>query len=264
MTDKNLSKHLGQAINDYGMIQDKDKIVIGLSGGMDSLAMLFLLHSRMQRIPITYELYPAFVDNFNGENPEHRKRIERLAQCVMKHTGLETHVIPITAVNKLTDGSTKKRDTCYLCAQKRRGELIKYALEKGCNKIALGHHKDDIIETTLMNLFYKRELSSMLPRLALFDGKLEIIRPLAYLEKRHIEDYIYNREEELPIFGEVCPAKMLRKDLRRLKIRKMVTDLSAEVPQLKNNLFASFRNPKKDYLLDQFFDPKSTGRFKRP
>jgi tRNA 2-thiocytidine biosynthesis protein TtcA len=264
LKEKNLSKLMGQAINDYNMIKADDRIIIGLSGGMDSLAMLLLLHSRLARIPIKFELFPAFVDNFNGENEEHNKRISRLADFVRQETGLETHIIRVPTIRKLTGEGSLKRDTCFLCAQKRRTELLKYAFSLDCNKLALGHHKDDIIETTLMNLFYKRELSSMLPRLPLFNGKLDIIRPLAYIQKHQIESFIYERENVPPIFGEVCPSQMVRRDSRRLEVRELLKSLSGKVPNLKNNIFASFRNPKKDYLLDHCYEPKTSGTFKRP
>jgi tRNA 2-thiocytidine biosynthesis protein TtcA len=255
---------MGQAINDYEMIGANDRIVIGLSGGMDSLAMLLLLHSRLARIPVKYELFPAFVDNFNGENEEHNQRINKLLEYIKKETGLDTHIIRVSTVKKLTGVNSQKRDTCFLCAQKRRTELIRYADKTHCNKIALGHHKDDIIETTLMNLFFKRELSSMLPRLPLFKGKMDIIRPLAYIQKHQIESFIYERDDVPPIFGEVCPSNMLRRDSRRLEVRELVQNLSKKVPNLKNNIFASFRNPKKDYLLDMCYKPKTSGTFKRP
>lgn len=264
MKEINLSKIMGQAINDYGMIDPNDRIVVGLSGGMDSLALLLLLNSRLKRIPVRYSLFPVLVDNLNGESEEHNKRIGKLTGYIISETGHETHVIHTGTMKKLTEGDSRKRDVCFLCAQKRRYELIRYAFSINCTKIALGHHKDDIIETSLMNLFYKHELSSMVPKLELFGGKMFIMRPLAYIQKTQIEDYIYTKEKEVPVFGEVCPSNILRRDLRRSKIREIVDRLSKEIPHLKNNVFASYRNPKNDYLLDRFFDPKTSGSFKRP
>ncbi len=264
MTEKNLSKLMGLAINDYEMIKGGDRIVVGLSGGMDSLALLLLLHGRLKRLPIKYELSPAFVDNFNGENEEYNKKVSVLTTFIMDKTGLDTHIIKVRTVKVLTAENSRKRDICFLCAQKRRTELIRYADKQDCNRIALGHHLDDIVETSLMNLFFKRELSTMLPRLDLFDGKISLIRPLAYVRKIQIESFIYDREEAFPVFGEVCPSQMVRRDLRRNKIRELVQELSKEIPNLKNNIFASFRNPKPDYLLDHLFHPKTSGLFKRP
>lgn len=255
---------MGLSINDYDMILSNDRIVVGVSGGLDSMALLLLLHKRLKRLPIHYDLLPAFVDNWNGENSEHNQRIKNLSLFIERETGLKLHVIQIPAILSLTSGKSRKRDTCFLCAQKRRSALIQYAFEQNCTKIALGHHQDDIIETTLMNMLYKRELSSMLPRLTLFKGKIEIIRPLAYLRKFQIENFIYERKDPAPIFGEVCPSKMVRRDLRRLKVRELLEELSLKIPKLNDNIFAAFRNPHPDYLLNQNFNPKTSGIFRRP
>lgn len=255
---------MGLAINDYDMIADQDRIVVGVSGGMDSVALLLLLYNRLKRIPIQYFLFPVFVDNFNGKNQEHNQRIDRLKQFLFSQTGLVLEVIRVDTIQRLAGDSHKKGDTCYLCAQKRRNELIKYADRNHCGKIALGHHKDDIIETTLMNILYKQELSSMLPRLDLFRGKIDLIRPLAYIQKNQIEDFIYNREEAAPIFGEVCPSKMIRKDLRREQVREFIQFLSKKTPHFKDSFFAAFRNPKEEYLLNHLFNPKKSGLHRRP
>lgn len=264
MFGKNLSKLMGLAINDYDMIKNGDRIAVGLSGGMDSLALLLLLHERLDRIPAGYELFPVFVDNFNGENMEHNIRIESLKNCVLEKTGLEMEVIKITAVKTLTAENSKHGDTCFLCSRKRRTELIKFASNHGCVSLALGHHMDDIVETSLMNMFYGRELSSMLPRLDLFGGKMSLIRPLCYINKTRIESYIYAREETLPVFGEVCPSKMIRHDLRREKMRDLIKTLTPKIPGFTKNIFAAFRNPKADYLLNSNFSPKTSGLFRRP
>ena len=103
---------------------------------------------------------------------------------------------------------------------------------------------DDIVETSLMNMFYGRELSSMLPRLNIFGGKMSIIRPLCYVSKLRIESYIFEREETLPVFGEVCPSKMIRRDLRREKMRALIKTLTPIIPGFTKNIFAAFRNPE--------------------
>ncbi len=264
LTVKNLSKLMGLAINDYEMIKDGDRIAVGLSGGIDSLALLMLLHERLRRIPGGYELFPVFVDNFNGESLQHNERIEKLKESIYNKTGLNMEIIGITAVKTLTDKNFKHRDICFLCSRKRRNELIKFAFKKECTSLALGHHLDDIVETSLMNMFYGRELSSMLPRLDLFGGKMSLIRPLCYISKSRIESYIYGREEILPVFGEVCPSKMIRRELRREKVREIIKVISPKIPGFTKNIFAAFRNPKRDYLLDINFSPKSSGLFKRP
>lgn len=264
MTEKNLSKLAGQAINDYEMIRANERILVGVSGGADSIALLLLLHKRMKRIPVRYELFPVLVDNFNGENAERNRNIGLLTDFISKETGLTLEVIREPIVKKLLDGPKPARDVCFLCSQKRRHILIQKAFSGECTRIAFGHHKDDIVVTSLMNLFYKRELSSMLPRLKLFGGKMEIIRPLSYIQKFQIENYIYNYPVMVPVLSEACPAKFVKRDQRRTAVREIAERLASEVPNFKNNLFASFRNPKPEYLLDQCYRPKTSGRFKRP
>ncbi len=264
MKEDNLTRIVGLAVNDYGMIQPDDDIVAGVSGGMDSIALVCLLSARLRRIPVTYRIHPVLIDLYAGASEEHTKKIEALTGFIKDRTGLETHVIRLSVVDYLVDekGGIKVKNTCFKCAQIRRSELIKYADKNGFRKIAFGHHKDDIVETILLNLFYKRETSAMMPRLPLFEGKMEIIRPLAYLDKRRIQRYV--EEIGAPVIGEVCPAKLVKKDMRREKVRGIVEHLSKEIPNVKNNIFASLRNPQKDYMLDRFFDPKSSGLFRRP
>lgn len=264
MTEKNLSKLAGLAINDYGMIEPGEKLLVGISGGADSIALLLLLHRRLKRIPVQYALYPVLVDNFNGENDERNRRIDDLAAYILQETGLVLEIIREPVVQKLLDNPKPSRDICFLCAQKRRHILIQTAFREGCSRIAFGHHKDDIVVTSLMNLFYKRELSSMLPRLVLFGGKMEIIRPLAYVQKMQIEKFISGEPGPVPVLSEACPAKFVKKDHRRQQVKEIAERLAAEIPNFKNNLFASYRNPKKDYLLDQCFKPKTSGLYKRP
>lgn len=246
------------------MIRDGERILVGISGGMDSLALLLLLHSRKFFSKVDYELFPVLVDNWNGENADYLKRVAELADFIRKETSLELTVLPVPAVKMLEGREIKARDTCYHCSQKRRKVLIQHAQKTGCGTIAFGHHLDDILETSLMNLFYKRELSSMLPRLDLFQGKMRIIRPLAYLEKSAIEEFVYSREDAAPTFGEVCPAKMIRRDFRRIKVRKLISELSSEIPGLRENIFAAFRHLLPDYLLDMHFQPTVSGKKSRP
>ncbi|QJR22005.1 tRNA(Cytosine32)-2-thiocytidine synthetase [Brevinematales bacterium NS] len=253
-----------KAIEHYGMLENTTGIVVGISGGMDSLVLLLMLSAGNKRKNRNIPLYPAFVDNFNGQNEGHNKRIEKLSDYIKRHTGLDLHVIRVNSIAELTSGNYKSRNTCYLCAQKRRTELIHYAASQKANKIAFGHHMDDILETSLMNLFFKRELSSMVPRLKIFDGEMEFIRPLAYVEKAMIEEFVYTQEEEMPIFSEVCPNSILRRDHKRLQVRELIKKLSNEIPHFRRNLFEAFRRPDTEYLLNYLYQPETSGRFKRP
>jgi tRNA 2-thiocytidine biosynthesis protein TtcA len=173
MKEDSLTRIVGLAVNDYGMIQADDVIVLGISGGMDSVALVCLLHARLRRLPIKYNLHPVMIDLYGGRSEEHTAKIGALSEFLRGKTGLSLDVIRLPVIDYLVDesGAPKVKNTCFKCAQIRRAELIKYADAKGFKKIAFGHHKDDIVETILLNLFYKRETSAMMPRLPLFDGK---------------------------------------------------------------------------------------------
>ncbi len=266
MTEKNISKLVGLAVNDYGMIPHGGKILVGVSGGEDSVSLVLLLHRRLDRLPraARYELVPALVDPFAGRNENQNAAVKALGEFLRDRTGLGLRVIPLNTLERLRARVRPERDTCFLCSQDRRNALIRLADAEGISRIALSHHLDDIVETALMNLFYKRELSAMIPRLQLFGGKMEIIRPLAYVTKDRISRYAGSLRPPIPVIAEDCPAKLLDRDSRRERVREIVRALSRDVPNLKNNLYASFRNPKTDYLLDRFFKPSSSGLFKRP
>lgn len=264
MKEENLTKIVGLAVNDYEMMGEGDDVVAGLSGGVDSIALVCLLAARLKRIPVKYRIHPVLIDLHAGGSAEHSRNIEALTVFLRERTGLETEVINLPVTGYLVDesGRPKIKNTCFKCAQIRRSELIKYADAHGYKKIALGHHKDDVVETILMNLFYKRETSAMMPRLPLFDGKFEIVRPMVYLDKKQIRRYV--EEIGAPVVPEVCPAKLSGKELRREKVREILASLEREIPGVKNNIFASLRNPQRDYMLDRFFNPKRSGLYKRP
>lgn len=143
-----------KAIEHYGMLENTKGVVVGVSGGMDSLVLLLMLVWDNQRQKRGIPIYPAFVDNFNGQNDRHNQHREALAAYIKRHTDLDLHVIRVNTIAELTSANYKQRNTCYPCAQKRRIELIRYAASRNANKIALGHHMDDILETSLMNLFF--------------------------------------------------------------------------------------------------------------
>lgn len=252
-------KIVGQAVNDYGMIEDGDHITVGLSGGADSIALIMLLSARLKYLPIKYHLHPVLVDHDNGKNPERMRQIDDLIAIIRERTGLDSDIIRLPIVEYLHDNP---KNVCFKCAQIRRSELIKYSDAKGYRLIALGHHKDDVVETVLMNLFYKREVSAMMPRLSLFEGKFELIRPLIYLEKRQIVRYI--TDIGIDPIPEYCPAKFIKKDLRRDTVREIVKTLSRQIPGVKDNIFASLRNVHSDYLLSTHYRSRYSGRNKRP
>lgn len=175
---KAVKRFVGKALHKYDMIADKDRVLVGLSGGKDSLTLMWALNERRARIPIDYELFPVYIDpgfegGFADELADHMSRIGTPLRVERTHYGILAH------------SDFNRENPCFLCARLRRKRLFEIAEELGCNKLALGHHKDDIIETLLMNMFYAGEISTMIPSQVFFKGLFTLIRPLALSGRRY-------------------------------------------------------------------------------
>jgi tRNA 2-thiocytidine biosynthesis protein TtcA len=229
-----LSKRVGRAISDYQMISDGDKIAVAVSGGKDSIALLRILADRRRFVPIDYELLAIHIDQGYP-----RSRAMALARY-FKKSQVKYHIEKSQALKK----TPPKNINCFWCSWNRRKALFQAADRLGCNKVALGHHKDDIAETILMNLFFQGEISAMRPKQELFNGKITLIRPLAYAEEEMIKRFA--REEKLPHDDCVCPHAVVS---QRSKMAKIIRELEKTCPELKTNIFKSLKRIKKDYLL---------------
>ncbi|MFA5038572.1 MAG: ATP-binding protein [Candidatus Omnitrophota bacterium] len=228
-----ISKKVGRAIADYRMIQNGDKILVGVSGGKDSLTLLEALWSRKAFVPIHYDVLAVHVDlGFSGPHLEP-------FEGFLKKEGF-----PFYVKRKAMADPREGKQNCFWCSWNRRRVLFEEARKHGCNKIALGHHKDDIVETVLMNLFFEGEISAMSPNQEMFKGKLSIIRPLAYVEEREIKDYV--RLKPFPVIKCLCCHAA---HTQRAVIKKMIETLEATAPGVKSNIFRSLQRIKKDYLL---------------
>ena len=230
---KFLSKKVGRAIADYGMIEDGDKVLVGVSGGKDSLALCKILWDRRAFVPIRYDLLALHVD-LGYADP---------GQGAWKRF-FEEQGIPFYIRRKTVVPQDGQAPTCFWCAWNRRRVLFEEAKKHGCNKIALGHHKDDIVETILMNLFFEGEISAMAPNQELFRGQLRIIRPLAYIEEREISRF--TRLMGFPVVRCECPNAGRT---QRAVVKKIVAQLQRTAPGVKSNIFRSLQRIKKDYLL---------------
>jgi len=227
---------MGKAIHRYGMIQDGDRILVGISGGKDSLTLLTLLSERAKRVPIHYELLAVHVDlGFQSSGADVLKEF-------LEAKNLPYH-IENTQIAELANGPGNRENPCFLCSWERRKRIFSLAQQFGCNKVAFGHHKDDIIETLLLNIFYSAEISTMLPVQTMFKGKITIIRPLALLEERKIERFA--KEMGLPYFPCGCPASWRSK---RRKVKELISALEKENHRVKGNIFRALSNVKFDYL----------------
>ena len=225
-----ISKRVGRAIIDYQMLSDGDKIAVAVSGGKDSLTLLRVLADRQKFVPIKYKLLAVHIDL--GYPRSYAKPLEKY----FKEIKVNYHIEKV---------KIKTKDiSCFWCSWNRRKALFKVADRFGYNKVALGHHKDDIIETILMNLFFHGEISAMSPKQELFKGKIIIIRPLAYVE----EDLIRRFAKSAGFMHQkcACPNSIAS---NRTKIAELIKGLKKVCPDIKTNIFRSVKRVKEHYLL---------------
>jgi tRNA 2-thiocytidine biosynthesis protein TtcA len=234
---KPVNRRIGQAMHDYSMLADNDQVLIAVSGGVDSLVLTWILNYWQHKAPIRYNLLAVYIDNgFDAKTSDNVAK--QLRQINVPYQ------IEKTDFWKKAEAAEDWKSICYHCAKLRRNLLFSIAEQQGFNKIAFGHHKDDILETFFINLLYAGNLSTMVPRQPLFDGRINIIRPMAYLEKKEI----LNIAEEVNIIPvkNLCPKDS---DSKRQEARKVVASLSDLDPKVKSNIFAALSNVRQGYLL---------------
>jgi tRNA 2-thiocytidine biosynthesis protein TtcA len=235
---KSLNRAIGKAIHDYAMVQDGDRILVGLSGGADSLSLLWMLADRKRRVPVRYDLSAAHLDlGFGGEGASDALK----AFC--SRLGVPLWV-ELTDYGIQGHSPSNRENPCFLCARLRRKRLFEIADELGCRSLALGHNQDDIIETLFLNMFYAGEISTMLPAQTLFNGRFTIIRPMAYADKDVINRFA--RDQQLPVSENPCPTS---KRSRRQSVKQMLQELYRGNHKIKGNIFRAMRNVKSEYLL---------------
>lgn len=236
-TYKALNRGVGKAIHRYDMISDGDRILVAMSGGKDSLSLLWILQERLPRVPINYELYAVHIDpGFDGGFSEPLTRYFNKA-------GFELRV-EFTDYGILAHSPQNRENPCFLCSRLRRKRLFEIADELGCNKLALGHNKDDIIETLFLNMCYAGEISTMVPSQTFFQNKFTLIRPLAFVEERVIRRFA--EESGFPDFINPCPTSRVSK---RREINLLLKQLYRSNRKVKGNIFRAMRRVKTDYLL---------------
>lgn len=236
-THKALNRAVGKAIHRYDMISDGDRIAVGLSGGKDSLTLLHILRDRLSRAPVSYELVAIYIDmGFEGS---FAKDLEKYCREIE-----ETCRVEYTDYGLVAHSSQNRENPCFLCSRLRRKRLFEVADELGCNKLALGHNKDDIIETLFMNICYAGEISTMVPLQTFFQGSFTVIRPLAHVDEETIKRY--KAENGFPDFVNSCPSAKVSK---RQQIKVLLKELYSSNRKIKGNIFRAMSHVKKEYLL---------------
>jgi len=240
-----LKKWLEKAIVDYNMIEEGDRVLVGVSGGTDSLALLDLLNAPMVYVP-QFSMVAVNIDH--GFDPTYSDYA--ILERYLRENGYG-HCMEKTDIGPVSHSDYNKKNPCFLCSRLRRKRIFQIAEERGCNKIAFAHHRDDIIDTLLINLFFGREVSTMMPKQTIFQGKLHIIRPLAYIREDLIKKYA--KEQRLPAAKNKCPTSKIS---RRIYIKKLLKKLGRDNKDIRDNIYKALRHIKTDYLPQDMKDMK--------
>jgi tRNA 2-thiocytidine biosynthesis protein TtcA len=230
----------GKAIGDYNMIEDGDTVLVCMSGGKDSHAMLMILLALQERAPIDFKLIAMNLDQKQPGFPAD------VLPAYLEKLGVDYRIVEADTYSIVKEKIPEGKTTCSLCSRLRRGIIYRTAKELGANKIALGHHRDDIVETLFLNLFFGAKMKAMPPKLATNDKQNIVIRPLAYCSEKEIAAYA--RQMEFPIIP--CDLCGSQENLQRQKVKEMLNAWELEQPGRVNNIFRAITNVEPSHLAD--------------
>ncbi|MCF8206085.1 MAG: tRNA 2-thiocytidine(32) synthetase TtcA [Methylotenera sp.] len=251
---KRLHRQVGQAITDFNMIEDGDKVMVCLSGGKDSYSMLDILMNLQQRAPVKFELVAVNLDQKQPGFPED------VLPNYLKARGVPFHIEEQDTYSVVKRVVPEGKTTCGLCSRLRRGILYRVAGELGCTKIALGHHRDDIVTTLFLNMFFGSRMKGMPPKLVSDDGKNVVIRPLAYVKEPDLVRWAEHRE--FPIIP--CNLCGSQENLQRVQVKAMINEWEKRYPGRIDNIFTAMTNIVPSHMMDKKLFPfetiKATGQ----
>ena len=242
---KRLRRYVGRAIDDFKMIEAGDRVMVCLSGGKDSYGMLDILINLQHSAPVDFELVAVNLDQKQPGFPE------EVLPAYLETLNIEYHILEKDTYSVVKAKIPEGKTTCGLCSRLRRGSLYAFAEEINCNKIALGHHRDDIVETMFLNMFYGSKLSAMPPKLLSDDGRNVVIRPMAYCKEEDLAAYADIKQ--FPIIP--CNLCGSQEKLQRQEVKKMLAEWERDYPGRVQSIFGALQNVAPSQLADtQLFD----------
>jgi len=239
---KRIKNAVGRAVADFGLIEEGDRIAVAVSGGKDSYTLLHLLDALRRRAPIRYEILAV---NIDSGYPGYRADI---VEDHLRRHGFAYHMEKTDHFDIIREKRRPGSSFCSICARLKRGVLYTLAQRFNCNKLALGHHLDDFVETLLLNQFFVGSLKSMAARMLADNGETTVIRPLVYVEERDI--ITFSRAEEYPVVCCRCPVCGAA-DMQRKRMKELLATLEGDIPHVKRSMLKALSNVQPRHLLDR-------------